>query len=233
MRKLIEWLVRILATKFSGTGSGVDKSKGLTATAGDIVAGKTAAVNKEIVTGIAKNTASGTIMKQEATLLEENGEIIMRRITNEPIVLRNNSTYRCFVNNPVLGDATEKDVKKGKTFSNNSDVILTGTMDTEIVAEEPSVSVSYSYSSDKNTVKITTTKPVGELLGLTIFTKDENSATRPCYYEYKNKTIRVFGYDTTTTTTPTISGNTIIFSYDNGMGDSGYIYAYIAYKIGG
>ena len=224
-------MVRILANKLSGNGGAADKSKGLTATAGDIVAGKTAAVNKEIVTGIAKNTASGTIMKQEATLLEENGEIIMRRITNEPIVLRNNSTYRAFVDNPVLGDATEKDVKKGKTFSNNSDVILTGTMDTEIVAEEPSVSVS--CSSNKTTVKITTTKPVGELLGLTIFTKSGSSAGRPCYYEYKNKRIRAFGYDATSTTTPTISGNTITFSFTNDLNQKGYIYAYIAYKIGG
>lgn len=228
MKRLIEWLVRLLATKFSGTGSGVDKSKGLTAISADIARNKTAAVDGEVITGSAIEIAAGT-GTVASTLVEEDGEIIMRRNVANRVIFREGSQYCAYVDNPDVGDATAADVKTGTTFTSASGVAITGTMETDIVAEVPSVSITNSG----DIIKITTTKTIGELLAFNIFTKSDKYTDRPYYYKYAEKKIYCQGYDWGVSVSPTFSGNTMTFTFDNDLSSTGCVYVYIVYRIGG
>ena len=149
-----------MATIIKSSG-GKDISKGLSATSNDILLGKTAAVNGEIITGTIEpieGKLSGTAGFRD-TQLRGNS-----RQTKDVFLT---SDFRDCVITSSLGDATAADVRTGKTFTSANGLNKTGTFvpvnDYIYATNDNGITVS---RPDNNTLKIICDYPIKELINL-------------------------------------------------------------------
>lgn len=111
-------------------GGGVDTSTA-TATAGDIVVGKTAFLAGGETTGTMARATSITVTDNTPTI--ENGKLILNAVYKSPnskntyISPTQNTTVKITTDTSYIGDATAADVASGKTFTSSAGVKVTGT----------------------------------------------------------------------------------------------------------
>ncbi len=138
---------------FNSNG-GTDKSKGLTATANDIVKDKTALVDGEVITGSVDVQSSGHNVIT-AYPIQSNDDIYVLCDLKKDILLKSGVILGAYTHISNFGDATAADVTAGKTFTSAAGLKVTGTYSSGLVFEE--VAGEGNLDSDSNTLSITIT----------------------------------------------------------------------------